>query len=208
MTHPYSDRVLAFAGIVQACRCVQQIATTGMVETNALTASIQSVLIVDADDCEDIFNAGDKLHTGLKYSIELFSNAGNMERNEVMRMVISVIQLERTLSKNPAALNDISAGIEKATEQSEHFSLLHANVLASLAGVYSDTLSVLKPKIMVNGEEMHLTNPINTNKIRSLLLAAVRAAVLWRQSGGSRWQLLFYRKRYLRESKILLENLN
>ena len=184
----YSDRVLAFAGIVQACRCVQQIATTGMAETTALTASIQSILIVDADDCEDIFNAGDKLHTGLKYSVELFSNAGTMERTEVMRMVISVIQLEHTLSKNPAALNEISAGIEKTTEQSEHFSLLHANVLASLAGVYSDTLSVLK--------------------IRSLLLAAVRAAVLWRQSGGSRWQLLFYRKRYLHETKQLLKNLN
>lgn len=208
MIHHYPDRVLAFAGIVQACRCVQQVATTGMVETTALTASIQSIFIVDADNCKDIFNAGDKLHTGLKYSIELFNHAGNMERNEVMRMVVSVIQLERTLSKKPSALDEISAGIKKATEQSEHFSLLHANVLASLAGIYSDTLSVLKPKIMVNGEEMHLTNPINTNKIRSLLFAAVRAAVLWRQSGGSRWQLLFNRKRYLRESKTLLENLN
>lgn len=208
MDNTYSDRVLAFAGIVQACRCAQQIAHTGMVDTDAVTTCINSILIVDADNCNDIFNAGDKLHLGLQYSIELLSHSGNAERNEAMRMVISVIQLERTLSKKTTTLNEISTGIEKTTEQSEHFSLLHANVLASLAGVYSDTLSVLKPKIMVNGEEMHLTNPVNTNKIRSLLLAAVRAAVLWRQSGGTRWQLLFYRKRYLRESKKLLENLN
>jgi len=208
MSSIYSDRVLAFAGIVQACRCVQLIANTGMVETNAITASIHSILITDAEQCSEIFNQGDQLRTGLDYAIELFSNNGNTERNEVMRLVIGIIQLERTLNKNPAALDKISKGIEKSAEQSEHFSLLHANVLASLAGIYSDTLSVLKPRIMVNGEEIHLTNPVNINKIRSLLLAAVRAAVLWRQSGGSRLQLLFFRKRYLSESKQLLERLN
>jgi len=208
MSNSYSDRVLAFAGIVQACRCVQQIANTGMVDTNALTASVHSILVTDAEHCVDIFSQGDQLQTGLQYSVELFSNNGNAERNEVMRLIIGIIQLERSLNKNPSALDDISNGIAKTAEQSEHFSLLHANVLASLAGIYSDTLSVLKPRIMVNGEEMHLTNPVNTNKIRSLLLAAVRAAVLWRQSGGSRLQLLFSRSRYLSESKQLLESLN
>jgi len=208
MLHQYSDRVLAFAGIVQACRCVQQIANTGMVDTNALTTCIQSILVTDAEQCRDVFNSGDHLHNGLKYSIELFSHSGNTERNEVMRMVIGIIQLERTLNKNPASLNEISQGISKTGEQVELFSLLHPNVLASLAAIYADTLSELKPRIIVNGEEMHLTNAINTNKIRSLLLAAIRAAVLWRQSGGSRLQLLFARKRYLAESIKLLDNLN
>ena len=204
----YSDRVLAFAGIVQACRCVYQVAYTGMVETNALTTSLHSIFVTDADNCHEIFSEGDKLRTGLQYNIELLSNSGNAERNDVMRMIISVIQLERSLHKAPAKLDELSAGISKSAEQVELYSLLHANTLASLAGLYSDTLSVLKPKIMVNGDEMHLTNPINTNKIRSLLLAAVRAAVLWRQSGGSRLQLLFSRKRYLDESKQLLNNLD
>jgi len=208
MLHQYSDRVLAFAGIVQACRCVQQIANTGMVDTNALTTCIQSILVTDAGQCRDIFNSGDHLHNGLKYSVELFSHSGNAERNEVMRMVIGIIQLERTLSKNPTSLDEISKGIAKASEQLGLFSILHPNVLASLAATYSDTLSVLKPRIIVNGEEMHLTNAINTNKIRSLLLAAVRAAVLWRQSGGTRLQLLFSRKRYLAELTELVSQLD
>jgi len=208
MSVPYSDRVLAFAGIVQACRCVQQIANTGMVETNALTASLHSIFVTDAEHCRDIFTDGDQLRMGLNYNIELLTESSNAEYNDVMRMIITVIQLERTLHKNPASLDDLAKGIAKAAEQVELYSLLHANTLASLAGLYSDTLSVLKPRIMVNGDEMHLTNPINTHKIRSLLLAAVRAAVLWRQSGGSRLQLLFSRKRYLHESKQLLENLS
>ena len=208
MTHLYSDRVLAFAGIVQACQCAQQIAKTGIVDTDSLTACVHSIFVIDAKNCHDIFNAGDQLRRGLKCTEALLSKSGNADRNELMRYIISIIQLERSLNKNPAMLAEVSNGISKAQQQSEHFSMLHNNVLASLAGLYSDTLSTLKPRIMINGEEMHLTHPDNANKIRSLLLAAIRSAVLWRQSGGSRLQLLFSRKRYLTESKKLIENLN
>jgi len=208
MSDSYSDRVLAFAGIVQACRCVQRIASTGLNDIDAFTTSIHSVFVTDAENIRDIFNAGDQLASGLRYSTELFSLAGNTERNELMRYVIGVIQLERTLHKNPAALEQVSVGIDKARVQCEHFSLLHSNILASLAGLYSDTLSKLKPRIMVNGQQMHLGNPENINKIRSLLLAAIRSAVLWRQSGGSRLQLLFSRKRYLSEANQLLKDMN
>jgi len=208
MTDSYSDRVLAFAGIVQACQNAQQIAKTGMVDTEALTTSIHSVFMIEAEHCQDIFNAGDHLHRGLQCTKDLLTLSGDSERNELMRYIIGIIQLERNLHKKPAVLTDVANGIAKAQQQSEHFSMLHTNVLASLAGLYSDTLSKLKPRIMINGEQMHLTNPDNANKIRSCLLAAVRAAVLWRQSGGSRLQLLFSRKRYLTESKRLLNALN
>ncbi len=208
MTQSYSDRVLAFAGIVQACQCAQQIAKTGMVDTDSLTCCIHSIFVIDADNCDDIYNDGDQLKRGLQSTTDLLTIAGNTERNELMRYVIGVIQLERSLYKKPSVLDEVAAGISKAQLQSEHFSMLHTNVLASLAGLYSDTLSNLKPRIMINGEQMHLTHPDNANKIRSALLAAVRAAVLWRQSGGSRLQLLFSRKRYLTESKRLINKLN
>lgn len=208
MAGSYSDRVLAFAGIVQACQCAQQIAKTGMVDTDALTSCIHSIFVIDADNCHEIFNQGDHLHQGLQCTTELLSFSGNSQRNELMRYIIAVIQLERSLNKKPSVLDEVRAGITKAQQQSEHFSMLHTNVLASLAGLYSDTLSKLKPRIMINGEEMHLSHPDNANKIRSCLLAAVRAAVLWRQSGGSRLQLLFSRKRYLTEAKNLIKNFN
>ncbi len=208
MTESYSDRVLAFAGIVQACQCAQQIAKTGMVDTDALTSCIHSIFVIDADNVSNIFNAGDQCQHGLQSTGELLTRSGNTERNELMRYIIGVIQLERSLNKKPSVLTELSNGITKSQQQSEHFSMLHTNVLASLAGLYSDTLSKLKPRIMINGEQMHLTHPDNANKIRSCLLAAVRAAVLWRQSGGSRLQLLFSRKLYLTESKRLIKNLN
>jgi len=33
------------------------------------------------------------------------------------------------------------------------------------------------------------------NRIRACLLAGIRSAILWRQVGGTKWQLLFFRRR-------------
>lgn len=203
MSACYSDRVLAFAGIVQACQCAQHIARSGMADTAALTTCINSLFIIDADNCREVFQAGDQLQSGILTSIELLSRSADKERNELMRYIISVIQLERTVHKQPQMLQQVSAGISRAQQQIEHFSLLHTNVLASLADLYAGTLSTLKPRIMINGDEMLLTHPDNINKIRCCLLAAIRSAVLWRQTGGSRLQLLFSRKRYLDTLKTL-----
>jgi len=41
----------------------------------------------------------------------------------------------------------------------------------------------------------HLKNEHVANRIRALLLAGIRSAVLWYQLGGRRWRLVIYRKR-------------
>ena len=61
---------------------------------------------------------------------------------------------------------------------------------------------------MVNGAQIHLNNPENANRIRALLLAGIRAATLWRQSGGSRITLLLRRNTLLRESRVLLARID
>ena len=94
-------------------------------------------------------------------------------------------------------LRQIAKGIEDSKSQVELYSYTHDNVMARLADIYVKTVSTLKPRIMVNGEHHHLANTNNANKIRVLLLAAVRSVVLWRQCGGNRWQLLFQRKQMI-----------
>jgi high frequency lysogenization protein len=51
-------------------------------------------------------------------------------------------------------------------------------VVACLAETYSETVSTLSPRIMVTGEPNLLNRPEIANRIRALLLAGVRAAVL------------------------------
>ena len=101
-------------------------------------------------------------------------------------------------------LENISQGLERARQQSEHFSLTHENVIANLADTYLNTVSTINPRIMVNGDPHLLQRPDVANRIRALLLAGIRSAVLWRQSGGGRLQLLFKRRAILNEAGSLL----
>lgn len=54
------------------------------------------------------------------------------------------------------------------------------------------------------GDYNYLQQARIANQIRALLLAAIRSATLWRQVGGSRWQLLLQRKILTHEVDRLL----
>ena len=96
-------------------------------------------------------------------------------------------------------------GIELASSQVEYFgSETHENVIGRLADLYQQTISNLKPKIMVKGDAGLLQRPENANLIRALLLAGIRSAVMWRQCGGSRWNFIFRRKKILAICRQLL----
>jgi high frequency lysogenization protein len=58
---------------------------------------------------------------------------------------------------------------------------------------------------MVQGEPTYLADKARANQIRALLLAGIRAAVLWRQLGGRRWQLFISRRKILETAQQLLE---
>jgi high frequency lysogenization protein len=44
------------------------------------------------------------------------------------------------------------------------------------------------------GDHNYLQQTRIASQIRALLLSAIRSAMLWRQVGGNRWQLLLQRK--------------
>lgn len=212
MTYSQRDRFLALAGIFQAAHLVQQIARTGMVEQAVFATSINSIFRVDVTSPEDVYGAAENLQYGAKILQLQLGNSQDKAASgsqrpdiDVTKYVISILVLEKKLAKHPELLKKISIGVDKATAQAEHFSKTHENVIANLAEIYTQTVSTLKPKIIVNGEQNHLSNPDNANKIRALLLAAIRSAVLWHQCGGKRWQILFKRKVFLDEAQKLLK---
>jgi high frequency lysogenization protein len=225
---PYSitDRTLALAGLFQATRLVQQVANSGHADERDMETCLNSIFRVDVERAEDAFAGVDKLTTGLRILVEQLSGSAfassnrqndgkNHQQNHqqkkdlyITKYVAGVMVLEKRLKNNPAMLTTISDGIDRARQQIEHFSLLHENVIASLAHTYSQTISTLKPRIMVQGEHVYIANPNNANRIRALLLAAIRAAVLWRQCGGTRWQLLFQRGAIVTEAQRLMERHN
>ena len=204
MPHDNLDRVIALAGIYQAVNCVMRVARNGSADTDAMEPCIYSLLQISAEDVNAVFGEPGAVANGARQIIAQLT--GKPERNlELTRYVVLLMKLERTLACQPDLLARIGEGIESAQAKHEHFALLHPNMLAHLAGIYSDTVSHLEPRIIVRGDPLHLQNPDNQNRVRALLLAGIRAAMLWRQVGGTRWQILLKNKQILADARRYLE---
>lgn len=189
------DKTLALAGIFQATALVKEVAVTGSVDKHDFEVCIRSIFETDPPSVEAVYGQVEYLRTGLMTLIEQLGEKSTQRDIDIARYVISLLHLQRKLSNNQAMMTALANGIERARRQTEHFHLTHENVIANLADIYSETISQIPPKIMVSGESQHLANPDQANKIRALLLAGMRSAVLWAQLGGSRWQILLRRKR-------------
>jgi high frequency lysogenization protein len=59
----------------------------------------------------------------------------------------------------------------------------------------------LQQRIQVKGNAIYLQQPNVAERIRCLLFSAIRSAVLWRQLGGRKYHLLFYRKALIKTLK-------
>jgi high frequency lysogenization protein len=205
MHHTEAERALALAGLLQACRLVQQVAHGRPRDTQALETSIGSIFKLDADSTLEVYGSLDGLRMGLELVVEQLEGRASKPDLELSRYAIAILHLERKLGQHPELLQKIKTGVELALSQADYFSLVHTNVIASLAETYQQTVSTLRPRIMVNGDQNQLNNPDNANWIRALLLAAIRSAVLWRQAGGSRWKLLLGRRKLAVAARRWLE---
>ncbi len=200
------DRILALAGIFQTAYLTDQIAHNGIADASAMDASIYSLFQIDAESVSAVYGGAENIRIGLQ-KLDQEMESINLQGSEIARYVLTLMHLEQKLSKNPAMLKQIADAISLATERLDHFPMLHSNIIALLADVYASTISTLHPRIMVNGEPAHLQNTDNANKIRTLLLAGIRSAMLWRQCGGSRIKLLINRKKTISQAQELLKKL-
>jgi len=203
MAYTDKDKFIALAGIYQSILCVQRIARQGSVDADAMTPCIHSLFQTDAASVSEIFGAPSSVNAGAKELVEQFTGKQPREM-ELTRYAITLLKLERVLAGRSQLIKDIGAGMEDARAKLDHFPMLHPNLLAHLADIYSRTISQLQPCVMVQGDPRFLQIPDNQNRIRALLLAGVRSAWLWRQVGGSRWQFLFGRKTLLRAARDYL----
>lgn len=199
------EKTLALAGVFQSAYLVDQIATRGVLDEFDLTTMINSTLELNPASTDAVFGKVENLRTGLHCLIQQLGDQSRQRDVNIARYVIGLLHLQGKLLKRPAMLDTIATGVERAKRQSEMFGVTHANVLANLAGIYSETVSLIPPKIMVSGDNSYLSNPDNADKIRALLLAGMRCAVLWSQLSGSRWQILFKRKAIVQAAKQVID---
>lgn len=200
---PTSDQAIALAGVFQACQLVDDLATTGLCQQQDFDVCINSLFERDSDSTLAVFGNIDNLRTGLDTLQRTLGTTKSGEHANLLRYALGVLYLQRRLTKDRPKLTAIADGLDKAQRQAEHFSRSHPNVLANLADVYLNTISQYNFRIQVKGMPQHLQQPDIANKIRCLLFAAIRAAILWHQLGGRRVQFILQRSRVLEVARDL-----
>ena len=186
------DRTLALAGLLQAVQLVQQMAQTGEADAKGLQASIDSLFRFDADSAEDVFGGAGAVEAGLRRLVAQLDGDGRDPAQT--RMAMTVLHLERRFINHPSAAESVHAGLKDIARQRDHLGPVHPTVLGRLGELYSAQLSTLGPRVLVQGNPVYLGRPDVVGEVRATLLAAVRAAVLWRQLGGGYLDFLFARR--------------
>lgn len=203
MLKSVTHQAIALAGLFQTLLLVRQIARQGNADPDDMETAVSSTLKIDADDVPDVYGGVRRLAKGLRQLERQLAGPGQMDV-ELARYASTLLFLERKLLKQPAMVETIGVSVHRAAEQVAELGLMHEKVFQTLAEAYQETLSRLEPRVLVAGEQSHLANPENTRKIRTLLLAGIRSAVLWRQCGGARWKLLVNRGALQRETHRLI----
>jgi high frequency lysogenization protein len=196
MTDSMDARVLALAGVAQALQQVRRIAETGQSEASLVRTLLDSVFRTDADTPEAVYGRVGDVAPGLRLLHNYFRNQG---QDEVLpRLALAVLQLERRFVRDTETSAKVTAGIARiAPLLDEHADGAHPAVIGALGQLYADTISHLRPRVMVQGNPHYLGQAGVVAEIRALLLAALRSAVLWRQMGGSLWDFLLAKRRML-----------
>ncbi|MEO7251424.1 MAG: high frequency lysogenization protein HflD [Arenimonas sp.] len=196
------DRVLALAGLLQAIKLVQQMANNGQAETQALAPCIESLFRFDADSTEAIFGGVRQLEPGLRRVVAQLD--GSDRDTAQTRIAMNVLHLERRFISSTATVDSVRRELESIAPQREQSGSTHPAVLVSLGELYARQISPLGPRVLVQGNPVYLSQPDVVGEVRATLLAALRSAVLWRQLGGSYWDLLLSRRAMVEIARDLL----
>lgn len=199
------EQLIALGGVFQAAILVDRLAKTGQVSEADLSSMLGSLLVLNPKDTLDVYGGNDQcLREGYRaLASALERDPGTLQR-EPLRYALSMLGLERQLAKRDDMLGVIGKRLPQIQSQVEHFGIAHENVIAAAGALYQDTLSTLRQRIQVHGDMRNLQQPSNASRIRALLLAGIRSARLWRQVGGHRWQLVFSRRKLLKELYTLM----
>ncbi len=195
------ERTIALAGIIQACKQVQNLARDGRADDAGFDACLQSVLVLDAMNTPSVYGGLQGVSGGLRLIEEGIITSPVALNVEVLRYVASVLALQSQLFRDDQKFSSFANAVERLSSFSQD------DLIEACSDVYQTHISVLQPQIIVQGESEYLQNATIPPKIRSLLLAALRSAVLWQQKEGGKLKLLWQRTRMQNAARDLLQQI-
>jgi high frequency lysogenization protein len=197
-------RTMALAGIFQATELVRQAANHGTWSGYAADTCLDSLLAIEADTVDEIYGSASHLRLGAETLISVLQ--GDRRYMESLGYAVSIMQLENNFRKKQAMQAHIGTELLSIGDYDDDTEIHEIKDLQAkkIAELYTKTISTISPRIVINGRPQHLQVDRTVNWIRTLLFSSLRSAVLWRQMGGGRFNLMFGRKKMLEQAQALL----
>ena len=191
------DQTLALAGLFQAAILTEELAFRGQCGQAAFDCSFDSLFAFDAESTAEIYGDLKGLGSGFEALIAYLGGQNQQSSKNIAYYLLAMIKL----SKRVVADRDLSDGLQRELQSIEanqrEFGLSRVNAISKIDALYQNHISQLSPRIMVRGDEHFLRDDDVAARVRTLLLAGIRAAVLWMQLGGSRWRLMWRRRQFV-----------
>jgi len=184
------QQVIALAGVVQAARMVDQVAKTGSYPSAFFEASLRSLFVFDAPSVDAVYGNIQGVKLGLRSVVDMLTDATNDDHLAMGLYVRALLKLEGQFRKRSDLQDVVGSRLNHVSFKAQHFSDDAVELAASVSAIYQDTISHLPYRIKVKGNIQHLQETKNADLVRTLLLAGLRSARLWRQLGGRKHHFL------------------
>lgn len=203
--HNY-ERTLALAGIMQAALLVNQTARGRWTDQHIISASVESLFVFNPKSVLAVYgNDIDHLQFGLRRITTFFPKPDKQHDGELANYFFGTVLLSRLLQQDTIRLEKLRSGLEQIDQQRRQDKQMgEEDLYAKIAQLYQENISTYKRRIHIVGSKEILQQPREVNTIQTLLLAAIRAAILWHQVGGRLWHLWWRRHKLVESAHQLL----
>lgn len=151
---------------------------------------LESIFVTHPDSVRDVYPDPAAMKLGLDTGHAILSRP-DQALIPVLQYSVTLIDLGQRLVREPRLVATLGRAIEELAVQRD--GLDRDALQHRLSAIYQNTISTLPLRVQVKGSASVLQRAEVADGIRSLLLAGIRAAWLWRQMGGRRWHLIFKR---------------
>ena len=212
---PRQARLIALAAVFQSAQLVHLFATQGRAALHTHQREFDQLIHASlSDDLYPPTRYGypASLRLGLRTLesclTQPFTSTPAPKRwrySESMRYTLALLTLERKIYRQAKLTGIIEQQLPVLTNRLSFFDgdVQHSAVMAGFAQLYLDTAGTLKMRLKIQGQQAHLTEQANIDRIRACLFAGVQAAHLWHQLGGRRWSFMFGRRHLLEDLREL-----
>jgi len=183
------QRALAVAALAQTSYLITAITQTGKCDPVYFKHCMDALL-------NDDYTQGGHFSLGNTQAKRLLQGQDIKHTKQIVSYAAGMLAVEKKLAKRSNTLQRIGDGMLRIHKQVQFFNdPCHENIIAAIAHLYGETVSTIKPRIIIRGKPEYLKQSKNTEQIRCLLLSGIRAAWIWRINGGHPFRFVIGRKK-------------